>query len=174
MNFVRDHKAKSLSYFCTDPTAAEVDLDLVHFLVGVSEENGNCNARICLHTSPASNFHEMIILERKGYYFPPHKHAGKGQSCHIIVGEALCFVFDETGQVTRCRVLGNGGNILFRVGDEQYHMILPLTDYAVYHEAKPGPFLPVGDSIFASWAPKRDDTEAVAAYLDGLRAAAGA
>lgn len=172
MNFVRDHKAKSLSYFCTDPRAAEVDLDLVHFLVEQSEENGNCNARICLHTSPAANFHEMIILERKGYYFPPHKHAGKGQSCHIIAGEAACFVFDEAGNVTHSRILGQNGNILFRVGDEQYHMILPLTGYAVYHEAKPGPFLPVGDSIFAEWAPKRKDTEAVAIYLDGLRAIA--
>ena len=168
MNFVRDPNAKSLSLFCTDPKVATVDLDLVTNLVALSDENGKCNARICLHTSPESNFHEMIILERRGYYYPPHKHVDKGQSCHIIVGEAACFVFDETGKVMLSRMLRQNGTFLFRVGDDQYHMIVPLTDYAIYHEAKPGPFLSTGDSVFADWAPKREDKDAVAEYLVDL------
>ena len=54
-------------------------------------------------------------------------------------------------------VLGVGGNIIFRVACNCYHLGVPLTDYVIYHETKPGPFIGEGDSIFAPWAPGRED-----------------
>jgi cupin fold WbuC family metalloprotein len=166
--FRKDVGARSLSYYATDPTVG-VSETLLNTLIEESERNGNCNARICLHTSPESNFHEMIILEREGYYFPPHKHTNKAQSCNILRGEAAVFVFDDEGNVKRKSVLGRDGNIIFRIGEERYHLTLPLTPFIIYHEGKPGPFEREGDSIYAKWAPKREDKEAVAAYLESLR-----
>jgi cupin fold WbuC family metalloprotein len=163
--FRRDIDARSLSFYTTDPTVG-VDQNLINKLI--AESNGG-NARICLHTMPSSNFHEMIILEREGYYFPPHKHTNKAQSCNILRGEAAVFVFDDKGNVKRKCILGRDGNIIFRIGEEEYHLTLPLTPFIVYHEGKPGPFEREGDSIYAEWAPKREDKKAVAAYLEGLR-----
>jgi cupin fold WbuC family metalloprotein len=166
--FRMDVGARSLSYYSLDATVG-VDERLIDTLVSESERRGGCNARVCLHTSPESNFHEMVILERRGYYFPPHKHTNKAQSCNILRGQAAVFVFDDEGNVKRACVLGRDGNLIFRIGEERYHLTLPLTDFIVYHEGKPGPFERDGDSIYAEWAPRREDKEAVAAYLESLR-----
>lgn len=166
--FHEDTTARSLSFYSLDPTVG-VDQRLVRTLAAESKRNGDCNARVCLHTTPDSNFHEMIILERRGYYYPPHKHDGKAQSCNVLRGEAAVFVFDDHGAVTHTCVLGQNGNLIFRIGENRYHLTLPLTEFVIYHECKPGPFVREGDSIYADWAPKREDTEAVAAYIEGLR-----
>ncbi len=165
--FRKDVGARSLSFYSLDPTVG-VDERTIDTLVAESERAGGVNARVCLHTSPESNFHEMIILERKGYYFPPHKHTNKAQSCRVLRGEAAVFVFDDEGDVRRVCILGRDGNLIFRIGEERYHLTLPLTDFIVYHEGKPGPFVREGDSVYAEWAPKREDKEAVAAYLERL------
>jgi cupin fold WbuC family metalloprotein len=164
--FHKDPNARSLSFFSAAATS-EVSDALVTNLVEESERNGRCNARICLHAGPDSNFHEMIILERDGSYFPPHRHVGKAQSCHILWGAAAVFVFDDDGSVERCCHLGSRNKII-RIAENRYHLTLPLSEYVVYHECKPGPFLPTGDSIFAEWAPARDDKAAVTSYVDGL------
>ena len=173
--FIRDHSAKSLSFFSTTSTTVVND-DLIDELVAESERNNKCNARICLHPGPDSNFHEMIILERKGYYFPPHRHVGKAQSVHILRGEAAVFVFDGGRGRAHCAVFGRYGNWIVRIAENAYHLTLPLTDYVVYHECKPGPFLRElkeggdGDSIFADWAPPRDaDQSEIDDYLSKLR-----
>ncbi len=166
--FQRDFNARSLSFYSLDPTVG-VDDRLINTLAAESKRNGNCNARVCMHVTPASNFHEMVILERRDYYFPPHKHDNKAQSCHVLRGEAAVFVFDDEGNVERTCVLGQRGNLIFRIGENRHHLTLPLTEFVIYHEGKPGPFVREGDSIYADWAPKRGDTEAVAAYLESLR-----
>ncbi len=165
--FRKDVGARSLSYYSLDPTV-QVGERLIAQLILESERAGGVNARVCLHTSPESNFHEMIILERHGYYFPPHRHTNKAQSCNILRGEAAVFVFDDDGNVKRTCVLGRGGNLIFRIGEEHYHLTLPLTDFIVYHEGKPGPFEREGDSIYAEWAPRREDKQAVADYVASL------
>ena len=167
--FCRDPNAKTISLFCLDPNIA-VDNRMIDALI---EETGYGKraARICLHNSSDSNFHEMIILEPRGHYFPPHKHIGKAQSCHVMRGSLTTFVFDDAGKITHARILSTDDTPLFRVGEGQNHLILTLSDFVVYHEAKPGPFIREGDAIFAPWAPARTDTKAASAYLEGLRKA---
>lgn len=166
--FRRAPDARSLTFFCIDDMVG-VDEALIDELVDVSERNGRCNARICLHRGPDADFHEMVILEHKGFYYPPHRHALKGESSHIIRGQLACFCFDDHGEVLRHSVLGRGGNVIFRVGRAQWHAVLPLTDLVVYHEAKPGPFLGANDSEFAGWAPARNHGAAIETFLAGLR-----
>jgi cupin fold WbuC family metalloprotein len=167
--FRRDLDAKSLSLISTKATTVVDDL-LISDLVDESNKNGQCNVRLCLHSGPDSNFHEMIILERQGYYFPPHSHVDKAQSCHILHGEAAVFTFDNNRGRANCVILGRYGNRIIRIAENVYHLTLPLTEYVVYHEGKPGPFLKDGDSIFAEWAPPRDaPKQEVERYLDRLR-----
>ena len=170
--FRKDVGARSLSYYSLDATVG-IDERLIDTLVAESERAGGVNARVCLHTAPESNFHEMIILEYAGYYFPPHRHTNKAQSCNILRGQAAVFVFDDAGAVKRFSVLGRDGNLIFRIGEERYHLTLPLTPFIVYHEGKPGPFERDGDSIYAEWAPRREDKTAVALYLRDLLKNAG-
>jgi cupin fold WbuC family metalloprotein len=146
--FRRDDTGRSLAFFCLDETVV-VHQALISALV---EEAGDRAARICLHASPDASFHEMIILEHCGNYFPPHRHPMKGESLHIISGELAVMTYDDAGAVTMRTVLGRNGVIIARIGMAQWHSVLPLSETAIYHEAKPGPFLGMGDREFAPWA----------------------
>jgi len=164
---IQDKSAKSLSFYFAK-NVARIDREIVKQLVEESARKGNCNGRICLHTSPTANFHEMIILERKGQYYRPHKHLYKGESCHIIEGKAAMFVFNDNGSVVHCCVVGEDENLICRVGINQWHTVIPTTEYAVYHESKPGPYLGEGDSIKPDWAPDGSDRNEATAYMEQL------
>ena len=126
------------------------------------------DVRLCLHRSPESLQHDMIIVQRKDSHFPPHRHLEKGETWHVLRGELAVFVFDDAGCITDMRRLSPQGEFLYRVGDAQFHMLVPLSDSVVYHESKPGPFLGTGDSLFAAWAPDAKDHAAMSNYIDGL------
>ena len=164
---VQDLNARTLSYWCTEDVVG-IDQQIVDQLLRVSEMNGNCDARICLHPSPGSNFHEMIILQHLGRYYRPHKHRGKGESCHIIQGRVRFFVFNDDGTVSDCSVVGGGHSMIFRAGTDLWHTVVPITDHAVYHESKPGPYLADTDSLFPTWAPDGSDSAEAKAYMNRL------
>jgi cupin fold WbuC family metalloprotein len=163
----QDKQARSLSYYFTKDVAY-VNQDMIAQLIEESAQNGNCNARICLHTSPDANFHEMIIMEYRDKYFRPHKHLEKGESCHIIQGEVAMFAFDDMGHVTHSHIVGRNGNMICRVGIDQWHTVVPLTEYAIYHESKPGPFLGASDSIYPEWAPDGTDKKDALLFMESL------
>jgi len=164
---VQDKGARSLSYYCTE-TAVGIDQEVIDQLLEVSVQNGNCDARISLHTSPDDNFHEMIILQHRGRYFRPHRHTNKGESCHIIRGTVAFFVFNDDGSIAESSVVGENGGMLFRSGPDLWHTVIPISDYAVYHESKPGPYLNQNDSIYPDWAPDGNSADEAAAYMTKL------
>ena len=170
--FRRDLRAKSVAFFALGQTVT-VDDATIDALVVESAAAGNRPARICLHTMPDADFHEMVVLERAGHYFPPHKHAFKGESLHVIEGELAVFTFDDRGGVLSAAALGRDGNRIARIGAGQWHFTLPLTDPVIYHESKPGPFLSQRDRDFAPWAPRRTATDTWSEYCAELLARTG-
>jgi len=158
-----DTRAKSTSFFCYR-APVRVDAVLLRELKDVAMRSGGRNARICLHEGPDAAFHEMIILEKRGGYLRPHKHLTKGESYHAIEGALGAFIFDESGRIVDTCRIGEGGAIAYRVGANMFHAVIPLTDYVIYHEAKPGPFLGLHDSVYPDWAPDGADPEAVAVF----------
>ncbi len=158
-----DRHAKSISFFC-HRAPIRVDAALLDQLKDVARRAAPKNARICLHPGPDAAFHEMIIFERRGGYLRPHKHAAKGESYHVVEGAMGAFIFDHTGRVLDACQVGEGGAVAYRVGADMFHAVMPLTEYVIYHEAKPGPFLGVNDSIYPEWAPDGTDIDAVAGF----------
>ena len=167
-NSVRfDDSGRSAAYFCRK-TAVQVSFALISELKEVASQLGDKNVRICLHDGPDAPFHEMVNLEHRGRYYRPHKHPSKGESYHIIEGSMGLFIFDENGSVTDANILDPQSRFLYRVGRDTYHTLIPLTELLIYHEAKLGPFLRQGDSIFAPWSPDGDDIETAMQYTKGL------
>lgn len=167
INVIQDKNAKSLSYYFTTDVA-RIDDSIIDELIDKSVKNGKCNARISLHTSPDANFHEMVIVEYGGRYYRPHKHLKKGESCHIIKGRVAMFAFDNDGSVVFYNVVGQGQDMISRVGINMWHTVIPLTEYAVYHESKPGPYLREEDSIFPTWAPDGSNLADAQKYIKQL------
>ena len=108
----------------------------------------------------------MVILERRGKYYRPHKHLEKGEAFHVIEGRFGIFTFDEGGAIQEACILQSGD--ILRVGPDMYHAVMPLTDIVIYHENKPGPFLGSKDSIYPDWAPDGGNAAETDAYCAAL------
>lgn len=141
-----DEGERSVAYFCKK-LPARVDHELITRLKGVFKKLGDRNLRLCLHSGPDALFHEMIIFERRGKYYRPHKHADKGETFHIIEGEMGAFSFDDSGHIIDACTLSLETNLIYRVKVNAYHAVLPVSDYVIYHESKPGPFIGQGTAF---------------------------
>jgi cupin fold WbuC family metalloprotein len=148
---------------------AVVDQETVDRMCAESARWGRAPVRRCLHGSPESPWHEMIILEREGHYFPPHRHyRKKSETLHIIEGRLGVVQFDDAGNVRASIVLERDGAMMARVAPDVWHMTVALSDPVIYHESKPGPFAGDLDRAFATWAPLREDTEGAMRYLEAI------
>jgi cupin fold WbuC family metalloprotein len=127
-------------------------------------------ARLCAHPDSADALHEMMISLARGTYVRPHRHAGKSESFHIIVGELDVVLFADDGTI--CEVIEMGpyaaGSVFYyRLMRACFHTVLVNTPHVLLHETTNGPFDPA-DTEFAPWAPEEGD-ERVAGYLAALR-----
>ena len=148
-----DKKAKSKSYFFTKESE-KFDDNYIKFLINTFNKNKK-DIRICLHTSKKSNHHDMVILQKKNNFYPPHKHLRKGETYHIIKGSMICVLFNDKGKISKiCKLKKND---IFRTPLNVYHTMSPLTKYVIYHESKTGPFLRKGDSIFPVWIKSKEN-----------------
>ena len=57
--------------------------------------------RLNLHSSPKEKHHDMIILQRKNYKCPVHKHLSNGETIHIIKGSMAILVFNKKKKLVR-------------------------------------------------------------------------
>jgi glucose-6-phosphate isomerase len=162
-----DKGAKSISYFCKRKPV-KVDRDLIQELKTIALRNGNKNIRLCLHDGPQAPFHNMVIVEHEGKYYPPHKHSNKGETFHIIEGKMAVFTFNEDSSIIDASILDDKENLIYRVGVDMYHAVMPLSNPVIYHESKPGPFIPNSDSIYPRWAPAADNIEEVTSFRQRL------
>ena len=164
----KDEKARTTSYFCTKDTVI-IDQDAINELVQESKDNDNSDVRISLHKGPEDTFHNMIILQTQGKYYRPHKHAKKVEVYQMIIGEMLIVIFNEDGTVRIKEKLSLSDKFIFRIPANTHHVTIPLTEHAVFHESKPGPFEGKGDSIFLEGTPERDDLKEGLKYFEKLK-----
>jgi glucose-6-phosphate isomerase len=158
-----DESGKSVGLFCRR-LPGRVDKALIEALKRMHAEYPGKNIRLCLHREPEAPFHSMIILEKKGKYYPPHKHLVKGESFHIIEGRMAIFIFDDDGLIQDACILEKEGCFLYRIGLDMYHAVMPLSDVVIYHESKPGPFTGEGDSLYPAWAPDEHNADEIRKY----------
>ena len=158
-----DEGGRAVGFFCRS-LPARVHNTLIEEMSRESEARGGKNLRLCLHSDPKSPFHTMLILERKGKHYPPHKHLEKGECFHILKGRLAVFSFDEEGGILDACLLEPDGYFLYRVELNMYHAVMPLSEVVVYHESKPGPFLGDSDAVPPKWAPAADDPDAIRRY----------
>ena len=152
LNIWKDIKAKSDSFYLKNPYT-RVDKKFINFLKNFSKKNNNCDVRICVHENPASIHHDMVLYQRKGKFYKPHKHNHCGDTYHVIEGKLACFLFDNSGKITYSCILKN--NEIFKTPKKVYHVTSPITD-VVYHESKSGKFDRKKNSIFPKWCPKTE------------------
>jgi cupin fold WbuC family metalloprotein len=136
-------------------------------LTAALAQSAKGRVRICGHPDVDDRVHEMIIVLARGGYIQPHRHRDKSESFHIIEGELDIVVFDEGGAVLETIAMGPYGSdrlFFYRMNASLFHTVIVRTPHVIFHETTTGPFR-ADETEFASWAPKPDDTAAVAAFL---------
>lgn len=149
LELVQDASAKTEAYYSRSRAPAITD-SVVAALKERLTLSGGHTVRICLHEGPEAAFHEMAVVHKKGGVFKQHKHLAKDESYHMIDGVLRIEIFDEPGRLIETVRLGAAGTGLpfwIRIRPGVWHATVPETDFAVFHEARPGPFKG-GDSVF--------------------------
>jgi len=126
--------------------------------------------RLCCHSDSESTLHEMLIVHTRNAYIPPHKHIAKSESFHIIDGKLNVVVFNNEGSILEVINMSDyksGGKFFYRLPENYFHTVIPLSDSVVFHEITNGPFIRE-DTIFPPWAPDEEDLEKVKVYLNKL------
>mgnify|MGYP001180350393 CR=1 FL=1 len=165
--FIREDKtAKSLSFFC-ESGIRQVSYDVIRELKGIAKKE-KTNVRILLHPSPDSELHSMVILQLSGTYNRPHYHKNKSETHHLIEGSQRIFLFDDKGSVIERCDMSMDSIMVYRFEKGYYHMSVPTSELVIVHESRKGPFVSGGDSIFAEWAPVKEDVEEVKKFTSKL------
>lgn len=108
-------------------------------------------SRFLLHDSINSDLHNMVISIKKETFIYPHKHE-KTESYHILEGDLLLVYFEDNGNIKKYVRLSPSNTLIARVDQKQYHAIIILSEYAIFHEIRLGPFEQNHDSTFANWS----------------------
>jgi cupin fold WbuC family metalloprotein len=124
------------------------------------------------HDADSHPAHRLLNAIEPGSYIRPHRHhdAHKEETVVVVRGSFGVVVFDEDGGVSETALMRAGGDLIgAHVPRKTFHTLLALEPGSVFFEVKAGPFIPLTDKDFASWAPPEGDA-AVPAYLAKLRA----
>ena len=109
--------------------------------------------RVNFHDDPQEPVHDMVIVLKRGPAVAPHKHLTRDETYHLIEGLLRLQFFDESGNKTTSCLLGGPGTgnpLLYRVPKNTWHATEPESDFAVFHESRPGPF-DAADTAISDW-----------------------
>ena len=139
------------------------------FLIEKAQENPRKRSRLCFHQQVDSKFHEMIILHYQDAYVRPHYHLGKSESIHIIEGKLDLILFSLEGRIRKVFSLSKKSPdfTYCRVQQEEIHMLVIRSEFAIFHESTQGPFNP-DHTKFPDWAPLESSTTEVQHFLNDL------
>jgi len=107
-------------------------------------------ARLCLHRSHEDPVQEMVIVLHRDSYIRPHRHQHKTESFHMIEGEVVIGFFNDGGDIQSTLRLSASERYLYRLSAPLWHTVVPLTEFAVFHEVSTGPFI---QSEYPFWEP---------------------
>lgn len=117
-------------------------------------------------TDPVQRFFNALI---PGTYVRPHRHNSppKTETMIVLSGKMLVVLFDEQGNIKeKIELSPQGQRISIDLAPGVWHSVLAI-EPCVFFECKQGPYTPITDKDFASWAPEENTTESIH-YLEGL------
>jgi cupin fold WbuC family metalloprotein len=112
----------------------------------------------------------MLNALQKNTYVQPHKHENpdKHEVFLILRGKAAVIEFDDSGKIIDHIILDySKGNFGVEIKPRVWHTIIALENGTVVYEIKEGPYSPINDKNFATWAPKEGD-EHCKAFINNL------
>tara|TARA_Y100000741_G_C18096057_1_gene494809 strand:+ start:67 stop:615 length:549 start_codon:yes stop_codon:yes gene_type:complete len=131
----------------------------------------NQDIRLCLHNKFSDNLQSMVIVNRKISILEPHFHKKMDEVFSILYGKAIFFSFNKNGKINKKILLKAGKHNLKFVKSNEIHLLLPLSNFVVFHETHKGPFNHLNRNFYVPrWFSKKNLKNKVI-FLDKLRSA---
>ena len=131
--------------------------------------------RLCLHTDHTHPTQEMIICLKGFNYFQPHLHPGnRSESYHMIEGRMDIYLFNDEGGLMDIVKLGapdivgaenEPRDLMYRLSEPIYHLMIPRSEWTIYHEVLTGPWSKDGVVRYAPFAPAEGAVDEVEIYI---------
>jgi len=112
------------------------------------------------HDDLADPINRMLNAFEPGTYIQPHRHENpdKREVFIVLRGSLVVVFFDNSGTPTDFILLDRDkGNFAVEIPIGAWHSVFALISGTVVYEVKDGPYLPMNDKNFASWAPKEGE-----------------
>ena len=109
------------------------------------------------HKEDTATLQRMLNAMEPDTYIQPHKHEDpdKVEVFFVLRGRIALIEFDEQGQVTDYIILDpKVGNYGGEIPPKTWHTLICLEETSVAYEVKDGPYNPIDDKNFATWAPR--------------------
>lgn len=153
------------------PRMTLIDPALCQQLSLRARQNPRLRQNFNLHTDLSAPSQRLINALEPGTYVRPHRHTTPPRAETFIALEgqlALC-LFDDEGSLEQVVVLGSGCGVYgVDVAAGVWHSVICLHTGTVFFEAKDGPYQPIEDKDWPSWAPA-EASPGGAAYLGHLQ-----
>lgn len=125
------------------------------------------------HSDLSDPIQRLLNALEPDSYVCPHKHEDpdKREVFLILQGSLTVVLFDENGNITSSFLLDRQkGHYGAEIPAKVFHSIVVHESNTIYYEFKDGPYNPLNDKDFASWAP-RENQEGATAYLAWMKKA---
>ena len=147
-----------------------INEDLVQDVIAKAAVSPRKRINYNFHPKLDDPLQRMLNCLEPGTYIQPHKHENpdKCEAFILLKGKVLVIEFDDEGNITEHAILKAGTETYgAEIAPRIYHTIIPLESGSVVYEIKNGPYSPLDDKNFATWAPK-EGKEGCQIYLDKL------
>ena len=114
------------------------------------------------HQEASDNLQRMLNAMEPNTYIQPHKHENpdKTEVFFVLRGRILLLEFNNDGIVIDHIILDpKQGNYGCEIPARTWHSLISLEEGSVAYEVKDGPYIPIEDKNFASWAPMEGDED---------------
>jgi cupin fold WbuC family metalloprotein len=148
-----------------------VTREVLDQLSGEARVSARLRKNYNLHSANESHCHRLFNAIEPASYIRPHRHldSEKDETFILICGRLGVVLFSDSGEVTETVILSRREGILAAdVPHGLFHTAVSLEPGTVFFEAKAGPYLPLGASEIAAWAPAEGES-AAALYLAQLK-----
>ncbi len=138
----------------------KIDKSICDSVIKEAVESPRGRKNYNFHQSYNEVLNRMLNALEPGTYVQPHKHEDpdKHEVFLILSGKVAVIEYDEGGNILEYFTLEAGSdNYGVEIAPRVWHSIIPLAKGTVVYEVKEGPYSPLNDKSFATWAPKEGD-----------------
>ena len=150
--------SKSITYFSQDQVSS-ITPSIVSQLELLASKELEKNIRICLHGEGDNLIQRMVILERRGPYYPPHCHKGRDEMHLVLKGSLLVFFLDDRGNPNGVTLNSEGSNSMTFIPSGTSHLTIPLSPVVTYLEIKNGSHVDFATECFTPTNKDGDEIE---------------